>query len=76
MALTHGYMGLSVVCDYGISRSYSLTISGKNIILCILKGEVSFKIHTIIFSSKKIRVPTLAKFFRSVTRNTHIFYLA
>ena len=37
-----------------------------------------FKMHKIIFFSKKIKicVPTLPKMFRSVTRNTLIFYLA
>ena len=49
--------------------------SGKYIILCILKGEMPFKMHKIIFFSrkkiiKKICVPTLPKIFRPVTRNT------
>ena len=46
--------------------------SGKNIILCILKGEMSFKMHKIVFFSRKkklktICVPTLPKIFRLVT---------
>ena len=32
VALSHGAMGLSEVCDCGISRSYSLTIFGAFII--------------------------------------------
>ena len=35
-----------------------------------------FKMHKIIFFQKKKCVPTLPKIFRSVTRNTLIFYLA
>ena len=47
----------------------------KNTILCILKGEMPFKMHKIIiiFPEKKICVPTLPKIFRPVTRNTLIF---
>ena len=48
-------------------------------ILCILKGEMPFKMYVIIFffeKKKKICMPTLPKFFRPVTGNTHIFYLA
>ena len=43
--------------------------SEKNIILCILKGEMPFKMHKIIFISKKkkICVPTLPKIFRPIT---------
>ena len=50
--------------------------SGKNIILCILKGISPFKMHKIIFfPEKKIIkknkcVPALPKIFRSITRNT------
>ena len=42
-------------------------------ILCILKGEMPFKMHKIIFFlekkiiKKKICVPTLSKIFRPVT---------
>ena len=43
--------------------------SGENIILCILKGEMPFKMH------KKVYVPTLPKIFRPATGNTHFFYL-
>ena len=44
--------------------------SGKNIILSILKGEMPFKMHKIIFfpekkNKKKIRVPTLPKSFET-----------
>ena len=48
-------------------------------ILCILKGEMPFKMHKIkkkIPEKKKIKkicVPTLPKIFRPVTRNTLIF---
>ena len=46
---------------------------GKNIILCILKGEMPFKMHKMIFISRKKNkkkcVPTLPKMFRPVTRN-------
>ena len=45
----------------------------KNTNLCILKGEMSFKMHEIIFFQKKICEPTLPKIFRPVTRNTLIF---
>ena len=49
---------------------------GKNIILCVLKGEIPVKMHKIIFvSRKKICVPILPKIFRPVTRNTHILFL-
>ena len=47
--------------------------SGKNIILCILKGEMPFKMHKIIYFSPKTKylkkwyVPTLCKIFRPVT---------
>ena len=49
--------------------------SGKNIILCILKGGMPFKMHKISFfpkknNLKKICVPTQPKFFRPVTLNT------
>ena len=48
--------------------------SEKNIISCILKGELPFKMHKIIFfSRKKICLPTLSKIFRPVTGNTHFF---
>ena len=49
----------------------------NNTILCILKGEMPFKMHKIIFQEKKIKkkrcVPTLLKIFRPVTRNTLSF---
>ena len=47
----------------------------KNIILCILKGEMPFKMHKIIFfsSRKKKCVPILPKMSRLVTRNTLSF---
>ena len=52
----------------------------KNIILCILKGEMPFKMHKSIFfpekKIKKICVLALTKIFRHITRNTLIFYLA
>ena len=41
--------------------------SGKNIILCILKGEMPFKMHKIIMFSRKKIVPILPKIFRPVT---------
>ena len=45
----------------------------KIIILCILKGVISFKMHKIIFFSRKKKcVPTLPKIFRPVPRNTRI----
>ena len=49
----------------------------KNIILCILKGKMPFKMHKIIYLSqkkiiKKICVSTLPKIFRPLTRNTLI----
>ena len=48
--------------------------SGKNIIVCILKGNMPFKMHKMIyFSRKKIYMPTLPKIFRHITRNTLIF---
>ena len=62
--------------------------SGKNVNFGILKGKMPFKMHKIIyflkpfkmhkiiFFRKKIRVLTLPKIFRPVTRNTLIFYLA
>ena len=46
--------------------------SAENVILCILKGEMPFKLHKNIFS-RKICVPTLPKIFRPVTRHTRIF---
>ena len=54
--------------------------SGINIILCILKGELPFKMHEIIFFCwkniiRKIYMPTLPKIFRPVIRNTLIFFL-
>ena len=48
---------------------------GKNIILCILKGEMPFKMHKII--PEKIiekNVPTLPKICRRATRN-HLLYI-
>ena len=43
-------------------------------ILYILKGEMPFKMHNIIFFQNKICVPTtLPKIFRPVTRKTFIF---
>ena len=46
-------------------------LSGKNIILCNLKGEMPFKMQKIIFFQKnkllKKCVPTLPKIFRPVT---------
>ena len=51
-----------------------LRFSEKNIILCILKGKMPFKMHKIIFfSRKKIYVRTLPKSFRPITQNTLIF---
>ena len=49
----------------------------KIIILCILKGDVPFKMHKImLFSRKKsVCVPTLTKIFRPVIRNTLIFFI-
>ena len=48
--------------------------SGKNIILCILKGEMPFKIHKIIFFSRKKKcAPSLPKIFRLMTWNTYFF---
>ena len=58
-------------------------------ILCILKSEMPFKMHKIIFFSrkkniiffsrnknnKKMCVPTLPKILRPVTRNTFIFFI-
>ena len=54
--------------------------SGKYIILCILKGEMPFKIHKIMGSRKKITkekyvcLNFLPKIFRPVTQNTLIFW--
>ena len=45
----------------------------KYIILCILKGDLSCKMHKIIYFFKKKCVPTLPKIFRAATRNTLIF---
>ena len=43
-------------------------------ILCILKGEMHFKMHYLFFFRKKIFkkmcVPTLPEIFRPLTRNT------
>ena len=59
----------------------------KNILLCILKGEMPFKMHKLYFSrlffpekktkkkQNKICVPTLPKSFRPVTRHTLIFLI-
>ena len=48
----------------------------KYIIVCILKGEMPFKMHKMLFSSrKKICVPILPKIFRPVTRNIHFTFL-
>ena len=55
--------------------------SENNIILCILKGEMPFKMHKIIFFFqikkivKKLCVPTLPKIFKPFTRNTLIFLI-
>ena len=48
----------------------------KNIILCISKGILPFKMHKILFFPEKNCVPTLPKIFHPVTQNTLIFYLA
>ena len=57
----------------------SILFSGfleKNIILCILKGEMPFKMHKLLFFPEKyLCVPTLPKFFRPVTLNTLIFFI-
>ena len=55
--------------------------SGKNIILCILKGEMPFKIHKIIFFSRKKIIKNkyvclLNLNFSDLLPETHIFYLA
>ena len=46
-----------------------------NIMLCILKGVMPFKMHKIIlfYGKNYICVPTLYKMYRPVTRNTLIF---
>ena len=53
--------------------------SGKNRILCILKGKMPFKMLKIVFYSrkkdKKMCVPTLPKIFRPVTPNKLIFFI-
>ena len=52
----------------------------KNIILCLLKGKMPFKMHKIMFFPEKkitkkiICVPTLPKIFRPVTLNTHFLF--
>ena len=62
-------------------RQNAFQNAGKNIILCILKGKMPFKMHKIMFfpekKLKKICVPiaTLPKIFRPVTRNTLIFFI-
>ena len=45
----------------------------RNIILCILKGEMPFKMHKLYFFPEKKYVPTLPKIFRPVTQNTPIW---
>ena len=45
----------------------------EHIILYILKGEMSFKMHEIIFFSRKICVSTLPKLFRPFPGNILIF---
>ena len=45
-------------------------------ILCILKGEMPFKMHKVfLFPEKKMCVPTLPKIFRPVNRNTLFFFI-
>ena len=73
-------------CDEGnlnllVKPRIFFKFSGKNIILCILKGEMPFKMHkiTLFFSRKKrvkkICVPTLLKIVRPITLNTLVFFL-
>ena len=44
--------------------------SGKNIILCILKGEMPLKMHKIMSFQGKKCVPILPKIFRPITQYT------
>ena len=63
--------------NFLVKPRFFFRFSGKNIFLCILKGYMPFKMHKIIFfSRKKICVPTLPKIFRSVTETYLFFYLA
>ena len=60
-----------------VKPRFFFRFSEKYIILCILKGEMPFKMHkTIFFFSKKdqthVLVPTLPKIFSRITRNTLI----
>ena len=49
----------------------------ENLILCILKGEMPFKMHKIILKKKKKKKKIYVfAIFIPLTRNTLIFYLA
>ena len=69
--ITRNYLNLLV------KPRFFFRFSGKNIILCFLKGKMPYKMHKIIFfpekKMKKICVSTQHKIFRPVTRNTFIF---
>ena len=62
-----------------VKPQFFFKFSGKDIILCLLKGEMRFKMHKIIFFfpkkkiSKKKYEPTLPKIVRPITLNTLIF---
>ena len=64
MALTRGTMGLSVVCDCGISCSYSLTIFGVLTPVFKMKGS---NLHANNYRGITI-TPTIAKTLESVLR--------
>ena len=66
--LTLPYLNLLVKPRICIFR-----FSGKNITLCILKGEMPFKMHKIIFPEKK-SVPTLPKI-SDLLPETHLFFI-
>ena len=58
-----------------VKPRFFFRFSGNNIILCILKGEMPFKMHKIIFSRIYVRLPYL-KFSDPYQKHTYFFYLA
>ena len=72
-------MGLKILGRVGTHIFFHFFFLETNIILCILKSTVPFKMHTIIFFSRK---PEKSLGFTSkleygrVTLNTCIFYIA
>ena len=67
-----------VARPYLVKHQFFFRFSGKNIILCILKGKCLSKCIKLyfFFSRKKNILPTLPKLFRPVTRKfeTHSFF--